>query len=193
VVFERFWHAARPAVAVLSALVALPCAVLVVEGRPWDLSFDGNPVEGEGSPYPIGVVAYLRDEQFAGNLMTPFVYGAFASWCLYPPVRVSIDGRYEVAYADGVLEEHVALYGARDGWETLLDRYPTDAVLVPRDRPLADAMIRQETWPLVYRDDAFLVFARPGASMAHVDRRGVRLRGQFPGGALIPTDAGGSH
>lgn len=165
-----------------SAVVAAVCGVQLVSAAPWRMRL---PValadERQGLPvYPAGAVAYLKQAQFEGNLMVPFVPGGYVLWNLHPRVKVSIDGRYEVAYRPGVLEENVSLYEARAGWQQTLVKYPTDAVLVPRWMPLAAALAGLDGWQRVYRDNAFEVYARPGLALPIVDHGETAVEGRFP-------------
>lgn len=133
-----------------------------------------------GLVYPTGAVAYLGEQRFRGNLMVPFVDGAFVTWYLGPGVRVSIDGRYEVAYRPELLDEHLLFYGARPGWEKILERYPTDAVLVPVELPAMRALRRLDGWRLAYLDDSFAIFARRGVALSPFDRRGRVVEARLP-------------
>ena len=112
--------------------------------------------------------------------MTPFTSGAFVSWKLFPSVKVSIDGRFEVAYPPGALAENHAFYQAESGWRDTLDKYPTDMVLIPTYGPLAEAMSDAGGWQRVYADDAFELHAPLERVWPHVDRLGQRLQGEFP-------------
>jgi hypothetical protein len=137
--------------------------------------------------YPTDAVEYLKQTGFRGNLLTPFHAGAYVSWILYPDVLVSLDGRYEVAYAPGVLEEHDRFYGGGLRWWEVLERYPVDAILVPQEarvRPLLGRLAGNDgdsgavdvtpvsasanagtnaanpTWRRVYEDASYVVLAR---------------------------------
>lgn len=158
------------------------CLARAVPREPWKLQVPTSPVdETFGRPmYPAGVVAYLRDVDFHGNLMVPFVPGGYVIWQLYPRVKVSIDGRYEVAYQHGILEENEDLYQTKNAWRETLAKYPTDAVLVPRSCPLARSLPAQGAWQRVYRDDAYDLYARAPATLPTVDRSGEALPASFP-------------
>ncbi len=148
--------------------------------------------EQSGVPiYPAGAVAYLSEHRFAGNLMVPFSAGAFVSWKLYPEVKVSLDSRYEAAYPPAAVEENVRFYAGRPGWQAVLTRYDTHAVLVPAwsrlwNMPEAAAAADESCWPpgwhRVYRDDGYCLFARCeiAASLPSVDRTGEPIRATFP-------------
>ena len=126
--------------------------------------------------YPIDAVEYLAQQKFRGNLLTPFHAGAYVSWKLSPHVKVSLDGRYEVAYAPPVFEEHWEFFEAGPEWWRLLDKYPHDAVLVNQSakvRPLLEIFRRagaselptRESWHFVYEDDAYVILARPAVAL----------------------------
>ena len=161
--------AAPPVVALLLVLSArLHPMTLVIPAQAEDVK---NEV---GIVYPTGAVDYLGQVHFRGNLFTEYAIGAYVSWKLHPDVRVSLDGRYEVAYADGVLEEQVTLYYARPGWRDVLTRYHPEGILVRPSFPL-DAALRSTPaagFVQVYADDVFHVWARRDLGLPVVSRLG---------------------
>lgn len=121
--------------------------------------------------YPVDAIEYLTRQNFAGNLMTPFHAGAYVSWTMHPQVKVSLDGRYEVAYAPEVFDEHWDFFEARDDWPAFLDKYRHDALLVPQSspiRPLLEVfrepqgahLPTRDAWQFVHEDDAYAVLTR---------------------------------
>ena len=165
----------RPITLALCGAVGLVSLVASIQHRPWRAYLPANKGDHPVLLYPVGAVAYLKDAGFHGNLMTPFGAGAFVSWHLYPDVKVSIDGRYEVAYAPGVLEEHVAFYDNKSDPRKMLDKYPTDAVLVRRSCAVANVLPDLDGWKRVYRDDVFEIYARAGLDLPARDRIGQHL------------------
>ncbi len=112
--------------------------------------------------FPVGPVEYLKKHQVEGNVMTPFHCGAYLSWELHPAVRVSLDGRYEVAYTSEVLPEHQRFYEAQPGWESMLSRWDHDFILIPRDKDtkvanylLTEQQAKEFGWKLIYLDESF--------------------------------------
>lgn len=161
---RRVWAVASPLAAGVGLAVALLGAGYAWTQRAWEVRVPTALADGT-RVYPAGAVAYLREAGFRGNLMTPFQVGAYVSWHLHPAVKVSLDSRYEAAYAPGVLEAHVTAYRALPGWQAVVAAYPTDAILVRRDTPLYSHLVRSGPalpgrWEGVYRDDAYVVFAR---------------------------------
>lgn len=174
-VLERLWRRGRWVVAGVALAGGAACIGLLAES-PWAVHIPVTPKDEVKykMAYPVGPVEYLRQIDFRGTLMSPFTSGAYLSWELHPKlgVRVGMDGRYEVAYQDGVVEELIEMYWGADGWKQTLERYPTDVLLVSRTSPLAKLMSDQADWTRTYRDDAFDLYTRPGLSLPSVDRSG---------------------
>lgn len=131
------------------------------------------PSEDPKSPmvYPVGVVNYLKARNFSGNMLTPFACGAYVSWECYPQIKVSLDGRYEVAFREDVLPKHNLFYAAEPGWQTVLDEYPADVILVQQIAPIRQQLESPEAgttfpWKVVYEDSVFALFARDDARLA---------------------------
>jgi hypothetical protein len=172
------------------SLVAVLAMVLATSNHFWQLQIPtvAGEVEAGVPIYPAGAVAYLAEQDFSGNVMVPFDAGGYVSWRLYPQVKVSLDSRYEAAYPPGAVEEHVQFYAGEGDWQTVLDRYETDAVLVPYWSPLGempeggDGSSWPADWQRVYQDDGYSLFARTevAATLTPVDRRGERIAARFP-------------
>lgn len=178
---ETGWRRFAVPLAVAILLAAAVLAGKAVQMRFWELRVPVYPVEGE-LHYPGGAVDYLAAQQFAGNLMTPFNAGAFISWKLFPAVKVGMDSRYEVAYPVRVADENATLYNGEAGWQEILEKYPTDAVLVPAGSALNRLLAMHPEWPRVYVDDGYAVFARLDVAMRLpvVDRTGEPITARFP-------------
>lgn len=127
---------------------------------------------------PISAVEYLRQNEFKGNLLTQFNEGAYVSWELYPHVKVSLDGRYEVAYPPAVIEDFQRFAIGAAGWAEVLDKYPCDAALIHQEAQIRpklevfrhETQLTQQAWRFVYEDDAFVILARKGVDLPYVSR-----------------------
>jgi hypothetical protein len=180
-VLRRMWARESRAALAAAALVLVLAAVSFARHRAWELCVPADaPVGRSLLPYPAGAVDHLATAHFEGNMMVPFEVGAFVSWKLHPHVKVSLDSRFEVAYPDGLLEEHLEFYDAGPRWRSVLEKYATDLVLVRRSDPVAEPLATGTGWRIAYRDDVYELFARPGISLAYGDRCGERLSGVFP-------------
>lgn len=162
-----------------SGAAALAAAILLWNAHPVRLLVPNDPAGGDpdGAPYyPVGAVAYLREQRFEGNLLTPFNQGSYVLWKLYPSVKVSLDSRYEAAYEPAMAEELIRLYQTGENLTGILERYRPDAILVPRHSGLAKAVI---PFRQVYEDSSFRVYAGPGVSLTPFPR-GAPSQDRFP-------------
>jgi hypothetical protein len=187
---QQLWQRRRPAIVAAASLLAVVCLARAMVLEPWRLRVPVDEADGwAGLPvYPAGAVAYLRGADFRGNLMTPFITGGYCIWELYPQVKVSLDGRYEVAYQPGVFEDHVTLYEAQPGWRDILRKYAGDMLLVPVGGPLAAQLGSENDWQRVYADPAYELYApRPATNRVSAHRSASReTSDRTAGAASIP-------
>ena len=112
--------------------------------------------------------------------MVPYDWGSYVMWKLAPNVKVSFDSRYEVAYPNWRMDEDDLFYDAKEGWEEILAKYPTDAVLVRTDLAIVKALESKTGWNRVYSDPQFVVFARSELALPTVTTRTSSPDGQLP-------------
>lgn len=163
------WIQLRRQGVVLAAWGASLAAICFMIHHPiWLIELPGSDPKS-GMVYPVGAVDYLKKTGFSGNVMTPFAAGAYLTWECYPQIRVSIDGRYEVAYRADVLPKHDLFYAAKPGWRSVLDEYQADAILVKQSAPVRSLLgsVDQETehYRLVYEDGVFALFVQDSLSV----------------------------
>jgi hypothetical protein len=170
------------AVGLVAAAAGVGLLAVALPRHPFTLQLpaQGSDLGNVPVVYPGGATEYLAGAGFHGRLVTSFVNGGFVIWKLHPAVRVSFDGRYEVAYAPEVLDEDRTIHRAKPGWQQVLTRYAPDAVLVERDEPLAHETPESVGLKRVYRDDAYEVWARPALGLVERDATGAPVTARFP-------------
>ncbi|GAA1893665.1 hypothetical protein [Lapillicoccus jejuensis] len=84
-----------------------------------------------------------------------------SGWLLWtaPQVRPVVDLRAESFSADH-LQRFVATYQARPGWEALVDSSGASYALLPRDAPVAGALLDVRHWRVDREADGYLLLAR---------------------------------
>ena len=90
-----------------------------------------------------------------------------------------MDSRYETAYTSAVVDESFRFYEAGADWRQTLERYPTDLALIPIQTAVAQLM-PGTGWNLVYQDEAFRIYARPGLQLPFRDESGGHFPTSFP-------------
>jgi hypothetical protein len=101
-------------------------------------------------------------------------------WKMAPEVKISFDSRYEVAYPLWRMDEDDVFYEARDGWEKILQKYPTDIVLLRSDLKVVKPMENESGWRKVYSDPRFVLFARSELELPVVETNQPAPDGTFP-------------
>lgn len=186
-VLEEFVQAHRQRCVQVCKFVTIACLAFASYHQFWRPTLPPQPLYSMAS-YPSDAINYLKQNRFSGNLMTPFHVGAYVSWEMYPQVRVSFDGRYEVAYQEHIMPEHNRFYDAEENWWEILDRYPTDAVLIHKQADVCDQLLSfdesdiaisqatRDAWQYVYEDDAFILLAKKESRLPKTDRRNRKIR-----------------
>jgi len=80
---------------------------------------------------PVREVDILSRAQATGNLATPFIWGGYCGWRLFPRIKISMDGRYETTFPESTFEMNYDFYQKRGtNWDRLVRNYPVDYVIL---------------------------------------------------------------
>lgn len=172
----------RPPVRAALACGALAVALFQLWGFAAQVARDGTSIRYGRIDYPVDAVEFLRTHGIRGNVAMPFEWGAYAISKLAPESRVFIDGRFEAVYPPQVIEDYFAFMNGTEGWERLLDAYPTEVVVVQRWRNIHPRLFARPDLEYVYSDPAALVFVRrtPTNEEALVRLASLDDRASFP-------------
>lgn len=147
---NQIWAKREKLIGATAIAITVVCLGLSFRAEFWQLRVPAQKAYAQEPilVYPVGPAQFLADHQFEGNVFVPFNLGAYLSWKLYPNVKVSIDSRYEVAYPHGALEENFRFYNALDDWQATVDKYATDAFLIPRQSRIAEPLAQLFSAPM---------------------------------------------
>jgi hypothetical protein len=79
---------------------------------------------------PVRETDILARAGARGNAATPFGWGSYVSWRLYPNIKISMDGRYETAYPESTFDLNNAFYDHQGDWLRLCREYKVDFVIL---------------------------------------------------------------
>ena len=179
---RRWWWKYQRAFCGVLAIGALLLLGKGLLSEPWRLRVPSHLETPDANHliYPVGAVNYLSAQKFRGNVFVPYDWGSYVMWKLGPEVQISFDSRYEVAYPAWRLEEDYLFFEARDGWEPILTKYPTDLVLVPVRMAVTKKLAAVAGWQPVYRDSQFAMFSRDGINLPVIISDDDPPEGQYP-------------
>ncbi len=137
---------------------------------------------------PVELVVFLETNQIQGNALIFFDWAEYGIRHLYPNCRVFLDGRFTDAYDIATVNDYFNFLYAGKGWETALQRYPTDIVLIHRKLPVYAAMTALPGWQLVAETDLAGLFLKTDVharTVAQIRTRELRLKA-IPGPVYFP-------
>jgi hypothetical protein len=148
----------------VSMLVA--CLVVGAAATPWGKQMAplGHELQAVVAPFtPTKAVEYLLRERPRGRLYNELGFGSYLIWAAQPGYPVFVDPRFEL-YPPELWEDYFQISEARPGWESLLDRYSVDLLMLSPDlQPrLVAALDTSNEWTLIYSDDHAVLFGRAG-------------------------------
>jgi hypothetical protein len=99
-----------------------------------------------------------------------------------------LDGRFTDAYDITTVNDFFNFLYAGRGWETALQRYPTDIVLIHRQLPVYAAMIALPGWQLVAETDLAGLFLKTDTHAQTLEkiRSGALTLKAIPGPVYFP-------
>ncbi|PWU02881.1 MAG: hypothetical protein C5B53_01095, partial [Candidatus Melainabacteria bacterium] len=114
---------------------------------------------------PVASVNLLKELQAEGNMVPFFDWGEYIIYHLGPRVKVATDGRRETAYPLNVYRDNVAFTDGVYQWDAILERYPSNMVLIPKGLACYSLMKLKPGWTLVYEDENSSLFIRNGSPL----------------------------
>jgi hypothetical protein len=111
--------------------------------------------------YPVNATEFLKQVHIEGNMFNEYACGGYLIWELYPEYRVFIDGRADM-YRGEIIWDYMDISNAAVGWESLLDTYDVDFLLIYSDGFLARFLSLDDDWQKVYEDPGYVIFKRAG-------------------------------
>ena len=110
---------------------------------------------------PVQAVEWLKEHpELKGKMWSSFDFATYLNYAL-PERPQFMSNRFE-DFPLSQHEENTLIETAAAGWETVLDKYDVNLVMVYQsgDRDLAAALENSSQWQELYRDDAAAIFAR---------------------------------
>lgn len=138
----------------------------------------------EAEQFPEKAVEFLRAHHYPPKLFAYYDWGGYAIWKLYPEYRVFVDGRADLysddlhdndlhgnalhdndlhnndLYNNDLLRQFQTTVNLRTGWRDVLDRWGVEMVLVPPACGLAQALLLNPEWHVVFSDSKAVVLLR---------------------------------
>jgi hypothetical protein len=162
--FRRQREAATPGRAAAAAAAAIACALIAGGGVAVARNVGCVRMDSPGLPDPV-VRDYIRTHQLRGRLAVWFDWGEYAIWHFSPALSVSVDGRRETVYSDGVLRRHLMFYYVPSTRQQFLEEVRPDYIWVPSNLPVV-AGLRSDGWKQLAGGPSSVLLGRSGDEQA---------------------------
>jgi hypothetical protein len=135
---------------------------------------------------PVREIDILSLAQAKGNLATPFHWGSYSSWRLYPNIKVSMDGRYEAAYPESTFQLNARFFDkSGPDWDRLIRDYPVDYVLLDLTQGLRPEDLQNRGYVLIWVTEGSSALL---ALQKHADHL-LQVAAALPPTTIEPLDA----
>ena len=112
------------------------------------------------SVFPVEAVNFLEANPQSGNMFNEFNWGGYLEYRLWPRYTVFLDSQSDF-YGESLIRDYDQIMSARDGWQTLLETYQVDWVIVKNDNPVATALQSELNWRIIYQDATATIIHKP--------------------------------
>jgi hypothetical protein len=111
----------------------------------------------EKASTPVDAVAWIQANHPEGNMFNSYNWGGYLLWSLrdYP---VFVDGRTDL-YSDEIINQWVQVVNATSGWQTVLDRWDINLILIEPSWPIIK-ILPSSGWKILYQDNISIIFGR---------------------------------
>ncbi|MGE5072877.1 MAG: hypothetical protein ACM3MF_05555, partial [Anaerolineae bacterium] len=147
--------------AIKGPVLPLICLIAAVVGLRAGLRFDFG---GRGNAYdprlfPVGAVDWLEEHPQPGNMFNEFTWGGYLLYRRWPADRVFIDGQTDF-YGEKLTSQYLAVITMANAWQSVLDDYHVDWVILPTTEPVVEALRSTSGWVVVYEDATTVILRR---------------------------------
>jgi hypothetical protein len=123
--------------------------------------------------------AFLKRHPGRADVLNFFDWGEYAIWHLSPRLRVSMDGRRETVYSNGLIEAHARLYVGAPGATDLVRRIHPDLIWLPVASPAVSQLERQG-WQRSFEGRLSVVLERSTDGRPVISKQADRKNRCFP-------------
>jgi hypothetical protein len=113
------------------------------------------------SEFPIETCEFMNVNDLSGKVFAYYNWGGFVQYCTHGRLKVFIDGRADMLYADQTFRDYLVVLNEEPGWERIVERSEADFVLWPlRQVSVPAKLAKSGTWRVIYQDIVSMLLAR---------------------------------
>lgn len=135
--------------------------LVVLLGISLGLSFDrsGEAYAFDPEVFPVAAVDWLEQNPQAGEMFNESVWGGYLQYRLWPEKLVFIDSNSDF-YGEEFVRQYMQVIMMEEGWEGVLEEYDVTWAILPQERRVANALVDDMGWEMIYEDDTTVILRR---------------------------------
>jgi hypothetical protein len=102
--------------------------------------------------FPVQAVEFLERNPQEGNMFNEFNWGGYLLYRSWPEHLVFIDSQSDF-YGEELMREYDQVMSASGDWQDVLNKYDVTWVIIPAGSPLAQEIINEPGWTIIYEDN----------------------------------------
>ena len=110
--------------------------------------------------HPVAEAEFIKQNYPNKNFLNDYFQGGYLLYVWHGQPKIFIDGRAETAYPPDIIEDYLRFHYNEQGWETLLDKYKIDAIVLPKSTPQINYFTSKPEWAKVYDGPYDAVFIK---------------------------------
>lgn len=108
--------------------------------------------------FPVGAVKWLQKNPQEGKMFNYLNWGGYITFHLYPEQLAFVDSVADVT--GEVTMEYETVIDLLPGWEDIFQQYDIQWVIIPQDSLLADTLIGEIQWKVLYEDETSIILRK---------------------------------
>ena len=109
--------------------------------------------------FPVDAVQYIQENPQNGNMFNEFNWGGYLQNSLWPKYNVFLDSQSDF-YGEDMMRDYDQIISANGNWESLLQNYQVDWLIIPVNSPLAGEISNAANWEILYSDNTSMIGIR---------------------------------
>jgi hypothetical protein len=138
----------------------------------------------DAATFPVAAVDSAKHARLSGRTFTPWVWGGYLMYA-WQGTPLHVD---PLKFSKVTMDSYTRIAELRPGWQSELNRWSVQTVVVKTKSPLADALLNEHAWAIWYRDSTASIFRRPASRAGTV---ATAPRVNEAGGISAPSASSG--
>jgi hypothetical protein len=138
-------------------------AVLVLVGASLNHGFVGTfrlmNAHFDTHRFPMQAVDDLMEQKITEPVFTQDSWSGYLIYRMYPQTKVVVDDRHDL-YGEAFLREYLKVLHVEPGWQSVLDAWKVNLVLMPQKSLLTGALRQDSRWRAIENDEVAVTFRR---------------------------------